>query len=181
MLENSAEVIRKIQLGDRQVMKDLYKALRPSFISFLKQYDVDDETMKDIFQDSMIAFYKSVVNNKYDPTKSSLKTYIYTIGKYKVIDWAKKHNLHASLPALPPTPEVDLGYKELTPRQILLKHNFVLLGAKCQEIIRLFYYRGLSLKDIVQRGYYKDENSVKSQKSRCISQLRALIKKGKNG
>ena len=45
----------------------------------------------------------------------------------------------------------------------------------CQKILELFYYQEKKLGDIVNALGYDNKDVVKSQKSRCIKQLRKLI------
>ena len=53
-----------------------------------------------------------------------------------------------------------------------LLRNFNLLGEKCQEILNLFYYKSLTIDEIVQVQGYENKNVVKSQKSRCLKSLK---------
>ncbi|MEM9936719.1 MAG: sigma-70 family RNA polymerase sigma factor, partial [Bacteroidota bacterium] len=50
------------------------------------------------------------------------------------------------------------------------------MGDKCRELLKLFYYRGFSIKEIVVETGYKDENTVKSYKSRCLKKLKETIR-----
>jgi DNA-directed RNA polymerase specialized sigma24 family protein len=43
----------------------------------------------------------------------------------------------------------------------------------------LFYYRGMTLEDIQREMTYEAKDTVKSQKSRCLKQLKEII--GVNG
>ena len=168
------ELVERVKNGDPKAAKEMYTVLRPVFFNYFKKYSIEENIMKDLYQDTMLAFYRNMVRNKYDFRKSKLSTYFLAIAKNKVVDYFKSRDKIID--------EVsDVVYEpytppELTEQQLLLKEKFMQLGNKCQNIIRLFYYRGLSLKDIVDLGHYKDENSVKSQKSRCMKQLRSLIK-----
>ena len=64
----------------------------------------------------------------------------------------------------------------LTQRQEKLRKAFGLLSPSCQVVLRLFYYRGLSLSDIVEQTKYNNTDTVKSHKSRCLKRLAELIK-----
>ena len=58
---------------------------------------------------------------------------------------------------------------------LLLQIYFLKLGSHCQKILELFYYQEKKLGDIVNALGYDNKDVVKSQKSRCIKQLRKLI------
>jgi len=46
------------------------------------------------------------------------------------------------------------------------------MGDKCRELLILFYFRRLSLKEIAAELDYSNTDSVKSQKYKCIRQLK---------
>jgi RNA polymerase sigma-70 factor (ECF subfamily) len=74
---------------------------------------------------------------------------------------------------------VEEEYKEegISTEQKLLTKHFKNLSESCQEILRLFYYRGLTVQEIVDGTHYKDRNTVKSHKSRCLKGLKEKIDK----
>ncbi|WP_254097249.1 RNA polymerase sigma factor [Aquimarina sp. Aq107] len=65
---------------------------------------------------------------------------------------------------------------QLTPQQELLRQHFKNLGKRCQEMLTLFYYRGLTIDEITESLGYENKNVVKSQKSRCLKSLKESIK-----
>ncbi|MGK0414378.1 MAG: putative DNA-binding protein YlxM (UPF0122 family) [Polaribacter sp.] len=58
----------------------------------------------------------------------------------------------------------------------MLRAHFKKLGKKCQEVLTLFYSRGLSIDEIVEHSDYTDGSVVRSQKSRCLKTLKDMIK-----
>ena len=60
-------------------------------------------------------------------------------------------------------------------KQKLIAKHFKDLSPSCQKILNLFYYRGWSINEIVMGTEYKDENTVKSHKSRCLKGLKEKI------
>jgi len=71
---------------------------------------------------------------------------------------------------------MDIETEALTVQQRLLKKHFKTLGRQCQELLTLFYYRGFTIKEILNHGSYNSENVVKSAKSRCMKTLKERIK-----
>src|SRR5690606_23200153 len=57
----------------------------------------------------------------------------------------------------------------------LLQQAYIQLGPKCQEVLRLFYYEGLKLDAIQKKLAYDSKDTVKSQKSRCLKQLKQIV------
>ena len=108
---------------------------------------------------------------------SSVKTYLFGIGKNMIFTSLKKQQkLYPESSIQHEYEEIEIEQPEETNESKLLSKAFKNLGEKCQEIIRMFYYRNLSVKEIVELSHYKDENTVKSHKSRCMKSLRELVK-----
>jgi len=63
-----------------------------------------------------------------------------------------------------------------TDRQKALAQRMNEISDSCRSLLKLFYYRGLTIDDIVEQTHYKDSNTVRSQKSRCLKHLKSLLK-----
>ena len=57
----------------------------------------------------------------------------------------------------------------------ILRKSLPKLGEKCQEILNLFYFKEYNLDEITKLMKYDNKNVAKSQKSRCIKQLKDII------
>jgi DNA-directed RNA polymerase specialized sigma24 family protein len=55
--------------------------------------------------------------------------------------------------------------------QVVLKT----LGEECRKILVLFYYQGLSIKEILKQVNFASENSLKNKKVKCMKALRELV------
>jgi RNA polymerase sigma-70 factor (ECF subfamily) len=125
----------------------------------------------------MTALYIKIREGKLPNLSAGLHSYLLAMGKFKVIDHlrAKSKLAVQDLPeeiekiAFEPIEEVNQDRLKQTQNALLT------LGAKCQEIIKLFYYEGKSIKDIATTLNYKDENTVKSHKSRCLKTLKQKL------
>ena len=58
----------------------------------------------------------------------------------------------------------------------LLQTAFENLGEQCKKVIQLFYYEEKKLDEILTILNYTNKDVLKSQKSRCMKQLKDLIK-----
>ncbi|NAS32711.1 sigma-70 family RNA polymerase sigma factor [Flavobacteriaceae bacterium R38] len=175
------EQIKHLKSDDRLQLKALYNMYRSAFLNFGKNYGLDESLLADIYQEAFLAIRKHAISGKLDQVKSSFKTYLFGIGKYMIFDLLKKeeknvsienhmHLIHDSIEEI----QVDLN-NELTQEQKLLRTFFKQLGKKCQFVLTLFYYRGLTIEEIVESTDYENANTVKAQKSRCLKSLKQLI------
>ncbi len=169
--------------SDSKEITTLYNSNRSAFMGFGKKYGLNNDDLSDIYQEAFIALRKNAINGKLDTVKSSLKTYLFGIGKFMIYDLLKERKKTISYePAIHithnniETISFELEKDELTLEQRLLHTYFKKLGKKCQLMLTLFYSRGLSNDDIVENTEYSDSSVVRSQKSRCIKSLKEMIK-----
>lgn len=175
------EALKELISEDRLKLKAIYNKFRAEFIGFGKRYNLDEDALADVYQEAFLALRKRAIQGKLKKVKSSMKTYLFGIGKYMIFDMLKEKklsvayesNLHIAGEEIT---EISVDQEHsLTEEQVLLRRNFKLLEENCRKVLTLFYYRGLSIKEIALEAGYKDENVVKATKSRCLKMLREKI------
>jgi RNA polymerase sigma factor (sigma-70 family) len=175
------DAITDLKSDDRLKLKALYNKYRAPFMGFGKRYRMDTDALADIYQEAFLALRKRAISGKLNDVNSSMKTYLFGIGKFMIYDTLKKKkrtttyepNLHLVDDHIEPIAVVEP--EELTKEQTQLRIHFKKIGEKCQQLLTLFYYRGLSIKEIVHVAGYNNENVVKAAKSRCLKILREKI------
>jgi RNA polymerase sigma factor (sigma-70 family) len=177
------EHIKTLITSSSKEISSLYYLNRDAFFNFGKKYGLDYNDLSDIYQEAFIALRKHALNGKLDKVNSSLKTYLFGIGKYMIFDVLKEKkktdtlnpSVHISNDLIDPVP-IENESEELSLEQKLLNTFFKKLGKKCREMLILFYSRGLSVEEIAEYTNYTNSSVVRSQKSRCIKKLREMIK-----
>lgn len=171
-----------IHCNQKEVSK-LYNANRDAFSNFGKKYGLSYDDLCDIYQEAFIALRKHALDGTLDTVNSSLKTYLFGIGKFMIFNFLKEKKktteYKPSTFGIHDTIELvtyEFEEEELSHEQSLLQIYFKKLGKKCQEMLTLFYARGLSIDDIVEFTDYTDSSVVRSQKSRCLKTLKDMIK-----
>lgn len=169
--------LEKIKHRDATSIEQLYKECRTVFINFASKYGVHENEAIDIYQDAIIAFIENIQKGKINELKSSVSTYLIAIGKFMIFKKLKKQSVEHEL-------NVELNNSfywddynaEQQEEQVqLLQQYFKQLGEQCKKIITLFYYEEKKLDQIVELLGYENKEVVKSQKSRCLKQLKNLI------
>ncbi|MEO9571051.1 MAG: sigma-70 family RNA polymerase sigma factor [Polaribacter sp.] len=180
---NKQQLVILLKESDKEALKMIYLKNRDSFINFAKKFNISNDDILDVYQDAIIALQEKAIKGELDNLSCSIKTFLFGIGKYMLFEKARKNNKKVSDF---PLENEDYNYKEISTNfldeetnqlQVLLQEAFSTLGKKCKEVLTLFYYRGFTIDEISERLNYKDKNVVKSQKSRCIKQLKEQIKK----
>ena len=164
------------------LIKKLYYEHRNAFFGFGKKYSLTDTELADIYQDAFLALRKQAISGKLYEVKSSLKTYLFGIGKHLIYNELKRQNNFTRI-NINDNNEVARSHEivlntntDLTLEQKLLQKYFKKLGEKCKNVLTLFYYRGLTNEEIAQKENYENEAVVRSQKSRCLKTLKEYIK-----
>lgn len=175
------QLILLLKQSDEKALKMLYIDNRKSFINFARKFSVSEDDIVDVYQDAIIVLHEKAIQGGLDNLTCSIRTYLLGIGKYMLYDKARKNNKSVSDF---PIEKEDYNYREMAndfleeePNQLqfLLQKAFVTLGKKCKEVLTLFYYRGYTIDEIAEKLDYENKNVAKSQKSRCIKQLKEKI------
>lgn len=177
-------VFEALKKGSETAFEKVYEDNRALFLNFAKKYALDDEDVLDVYQDAYVALYENIQNGTFTELRSSISTYLISIGKYKMMERLRRNGKQNRNELLlnrledvdSEIEQFDIVHNQLSTEQKLLKKYFEKLGEKCKEILTLFYYKRYNIKEIMVAGNYNSENVVKSQKSRCLKTLKEAIK-----
>lgn len=173
--------LQSFKEGDNSALKSVYITNRNPFINFARKFQLNDDEILDIYQETIIALRENLLSGKIDSLNSSIKTYLFSIGKYKIYAHLRENNKMRPLNDEHIKEnesidfEFDVDHGSLNQKQQLLKEALEKMGGKCKLILELFYYRGLTIDEIRVTEGYENNNTVKSQKSRCLKTLKELI------
>lgn len=181
MVDN--HVLELLKKRDQQALREVYTSNKEGFVAFAKKYSIANDDILDIYQDVIIALLENIALGKLETLNSSLKTYLFSIGKYMIYDYLRKKKKMKLVTSFKNEDfegdfenEFDFLFnKELTGNQKKLYASFNKLGDKCKEVLSLFYYRGFTIDEISEHLNYNNKDVVKSQKSRCLKSLKAKI------
>lgn len=176
-MHNILELLKK---GDNATLQRIYEDNRSVFINFSKRYNISKNDAVDIYQDAIIALHENAVNGKINSLSSSVSTYLFAIGKNKIFQLLRKNktvDLDQNITIESTNEILDVNFYDDKPtkRQNLILENLKRLGKRCVEVLKLFYYQGFTLDEITKILNYSSKEVLKSQKSRCIKQLKEII------
>lgn len=175
-------LLEGLKNGNEKTLSKVYLIYKSDFIAYAKKFDLSKDDIIDIYQDVILALRENVMSGKLTALNSSLKTYIFSIGKYMIYSkLRKKNNVHLQEFNEFTNTEINQDYdflfaKELTENQKKLQIAFKELGKKCQQLLTLLFYNNYSFDDVLEELDYTSKDVVKSQKSRCLKTLKQKIK-----
>jgi RNA polymerase sigma-70 factor (ECF subfamily) len=176
------EIIQGLRSGRDEAVLNLYRRYRAEFISWtFGRYGIARDSAADCFQDAVIALYNNVMVGKLDRLDSSLKTYLFSIGKNFAM---KKLKMQRREILLSEEMEHVTNSGNMNPETLYVGNEKVntiaglVDGIKepCRSILRYFYYRGYSMEAIAETMHYKNADTVKAQKVRCIKVLKQKVR-----
>lgn len=174
------DVLSQIRNGDRTYLRTLYEEQRPEFMVWIsKYYQCDDETAAEVYQQAFITMYYNVKDGKLTRLSSSVKTYLFAVGKNLLRDQFKVAKRRQEiLEVAVETEELDTGIIEKyeqsgmkdVVRQLLNK-----IGEPCKTVLELFYFKNYAMDAIAAHMQYKSEQIAAKRKFICLKQMRNLM------
>ncbi|MDP5172738.1 MAG: sigma-70 family RNA polymerase sigma factor [Bacteroidia bacterium] len=176
-----ANLVEDLQAGRQEELRRVYDAYRTPFLRWaMSRFQIQKEDALEVFQDVILAFYENVMNGKIDSLSSKLQTYLFGIGRFMLIKRFKANERSTSLELLPADTanalvEADVPQMEISERSVMVQQALQRLGTSCRDLLLAVYYHQYSGEVIAERLGYKNPDVVKSQKARCMKQLRDMM------
>jgi RNA polymerase sigma-70 factor (ECF subfamily) len=165
-------VIEQIRSGSRDGLARMYSTYRTEFIAWaLKQFSCPKAAAEDAWQQAIVIFYENVVSGRLKELSSSEKTYLFAIGKNKLREFNRiqvREQELGDFDAVEDVPPEGLDQRLLDKAVACLDA----LGEPCRSLLVEFYYHRSSMDQIVVKLGYRNEDTAKSQKYKCLARLR---------
>lgn len=178
-------LIARIRKGDETKLMAIYRAYRNDFIYWaMRHFSCSEDVAKDVFQVSITIFYENVMSGKLAKLTSSVKTYLFAIGKNKLhenevsrrrdlqiqehFEEKIKDGFQMEAVEGETVEEKEAMYK-------LLENALAELGEPCRTVLEMYYYRDMSIEDISRQLNYKSSDSTKTKKYKCMTRLKKIM------
>ena len=166
--------------GNEKVISEVYREYRNQFLAFAyKKYNISTELAKEIYQESFLAFYKNVLNEKLIKLDVDFKTYLFQIGRNLINnEFRRKRRFDKSVEI----PKMRIAEDEIkdenNEEQIrnAIKESIKKLNESCIKLLTMFYFEKRKYEEMMQILDYKNIDSIKTQKYKCFKKLESIIK-----
>ena len=178
LMHKAVQLIDLLKKNDEKAIRDFYNEHKNGFILFAKRYNIHSNDIIDIYQDAVIALIENAKKGKIEDLKSSLSTYLFGIGKFMIFQKLRKDGKTIPMESFE---KIEMTYDDYTEEETdlqikLLQKGLNKLGDQCKKVLELFYYEEKKLDEIQSLLGYTNKDVLKSQKSRCLKQLKELVK-----
>lgn len=174
-----ALIINEIKNGNKKELANIYKTYRAEFINWATtNYKCNPEEARDIYQASIIVFYDNILKEKLLTLSGSVKTYLFAIGKNKILELRrsdKKFDLRVESENLEieDVPDFEKTLKETHFKAV--QKSLEKLGEPCRTMLEFYYFHNNSMEELAHKLGYKNAETVKNLKCRCLMRLRELV------
>ena len=180
------DVLERIRSGDEKAMERIYNEHRNEFIGWsVENHSISEQDALDHYQDTITIFFEKVMNGTLREIESSVKTYLFGIGKNRILQQFQRENTR-----LRHEEEVSEHYRFLAEKELneiyvsageTTADMFSMLGEKCKEILKLFYFDKKSMTEIANLMEFKNEGVARTSKKRCLEKIRQQMTMSVNG
>lgn len=177
------QLVHELQQGNTEVLKQVYQSHKTAFIAWAsgKFPTVETVIIEDVYSEVVVDFYENILKNKYKHS-ASIKTYLFTLGRNKIINIIQKKITHQSKSDEIIIQEEGRGLvnpeaeQQQSEQSEIIKTLMSQLCEDCQQVLTLFYFYEHSMKEIAEKLNYKNANVSKTKKRDCLKQLMDFAK-----
>jgi RNA polymerase sigma factor (sigma-70 family) len=174
-----SDIIQKIRSGGQTELGMIYEEYRTEFLQWItKEFACSTDDGKDIYQLVILIFYDNIKKGKLEYLVSSVKTYLFGIGKNLAKDNMRKEKKFTPINQEKWIKEYLIDEPDQTLDEgifTMAKKALEKLGQPCQRLIELFYYENKNMQEITEAMQYKNPETAKNQKCKCMARLRKLV------
>ena len=174
-------IIRNIKNGDQDQLALVYRSFKSEFIAWIcSRYQCSRDEARDLYQAAIIILHQNILNDKLKQLKSSLKTYLFAIGKNKFLELKKAEARFVNTvdtDAMDVETVTTWEREEYELKLEQVESGLEMLGDPCKTILELFYYHGMTMDDIAEHLAYKNRDTTKNLKYKCLNRLRKIFNK----
>lgn len=170
------EIIQQLKKGNEACLKHLYQHLGMVKSMVLKNNGSEDDAL-DIFQEAIIAFYKSVMSGAYE-LRGKISSYLYEVSRRLWLNQLNRRKKYES--SGDAVTYVDMVNEEneshsLIALQEYMRNALEKLGEPCKSLLEAAVFLSMKMEDIADMFQYSGPRSASQQKLRCLKRLREGI------
>lgn len=170
------DLITRIGVHGASALEPIYVQYRSEFVGWLKKkYAVDVFDAREIYQQVILTLYENVVGGRLTHFSSTVKTYLFAIGKNKVMEWQRSNNKQMHVNNNFELMEEQDDLSDASNAQLEAIENALnQIGDPCKELLKRYYYDQWSMDKITNELDYKNRDTAKTQKYKCMQRLKKI-------
>lgn len=170
----------RTKTNPNQAISQLYEQHYGVLENYIIRNSGNQDDAADLIQEVMLVFVKLVTQGKFRG-EASIKSFLYSICKNL---WISELRKRKSMSARNEQyemekDEMDLDITEEISRNENLRFVmdlFEKLGEKCKQVLTLFYFEELPMKEICEKLEFSSEQVLRNKKYKCLQNLTDQVK-----
>jgi len=173
-----SEILKAIRSGDdKDVLQYMYEKHFPKMRKYVMNNSGDSDAAFDIFQDSMVVFYKYVREGRFNPEHET-GAFLFSVGRNLWLNRVKKEKREVAMAEH--VDFMDEGQDVISllitrEREELISGILKELGEKCKKLLQLSVFYRMRNSEICERMGFSTENAVKTRKYKCMQKLISIV------
>ncbi len=175
------ELLNALRTQGEAVLHELYLRHRTPCTHFLlgriiSHKEVNREELAvELYTESLIILVENVRSGKLTELYASPETYLNAVARNLYLKSLRRKREEYREPANLPAPLVD-ATEHVDPGEVRkeLYRNMNKLGGRCRQLLVHFYFLGLDWDSTADVLGYKNADSAKNNKAKCMKRLRSL-------
>ncbi len=174
-MDNGEDVYRRFLAGDESAFDDIFKEYRDSLTFFINRILADWDATEDIAID---VFTDVLVNPRRYNFRTSIKTYLFMIGKSKAIDYLRRKKKISAEMQPDSADKINNTYEEilLDEEKLTLNNALSVLPTDMRLAVHLIYFDELTYKEAA-KIMKKTAKQVDNLVYRAKAKLRTVLEK----
>ncbi len=178
---SDTEILEQLLTGEQAediALRQVYLHNRPMIVDYIRRNNGSPEEAKDVFQETVIAFYENVKARKFKG-ESAISSYLYSIARFNWMNRLKRKGIGERAKASQQVEEETPGFlpvfleKEQESQVLQVFHQ---LGQDCQKVLGLSIYHYFNNKEIAHEMNYENEQVARNKRYKCMKRLKEMIK-----
>ncbi|MGN0187291.1 MAG: RNA polymerase sigma factor [Paludibacteraceae bacterium] len=176
---SDGEYIEAFRNDNQRIITTFYSSHRQVFFnnigSYYRIYNAD--LLSEIFQEAVFRLWKNIKEEKLTEEKltTSLAGYLYSIGKIVALEIFRREDMcveldEDKLATINSDADGLWGWESEQERAV--REIVYAMKEPCASLLLMFYWDKLSWETIAKQLDYKDANSAKTQKYKCLQKLK---------
>jgi RNA polymerase sigma-70 factor, ECF subfamily len=175
MAPSDATLVERLPRDDSgDELRELYRRYSGQLFGFACNALGDRELAEEVVQDVFARAWRHA--DDYDPRRASVRTWLYSIARNRVVDARRRAAVRPGVAATP-EPESPAELDRTLEHAVLrwqVAAALARLSPEHREVIRLAHYGGLTLREIAERKGIP-LGTVKSRTSYALRSLRLIL------
>lgn len=180
------EILKAIS-GSKQIneaIRQLYEGYYGVLENYILQNSGSEADAADAIQETMLVFLNLVETNRFRG-ESSINSVLYGINRNIWLTMLRKRKTTVNRNEIYTKEQeweqqdISKTLEEVEGYQLIVS-LFNKLGKKCRQLLHLFYYENLSMKEIAEQEGYTNDQIVRNKKLKCMKKLMDMLEGNKN-